>query len=130
MTKTRSIYAMAAAAGVALALLSGAGTAQARDVYLVGGREFARRGGGRQQWRLSRLRGPRAGVCGAPAHLLPAAATGVLRAAPARVLRPSRLLRAATGPLLPRSRAPSWAPRPWWSGRSWRPLGSLTRLLR
>ena len=33
MTKTRSIYAMAAAAGVALALLSGAGTAQARDVY-------------------------------------------------------------------------------------------------
>jgi len=33
MTKTRSIYAMAAAAGVALALLAGAGTAQARDVY-------------------------------------------------------------------------------------------------
>lgn len=33
MTKTRSIYAMTAAAGVALALLAGAGTAQARDVY-------------------------------------------------------------------------------------------------
>ncbi|MFZ3125999.1 MAG: hypothetical protein WA129_13040 [Acidovorax sp.] len=33
MTKTRSIHAMAAVAGVALALLAGAGTAQARDVY-------------------------------------------------------------------------------------------------
>ena len=32
MTKTRSIQAMAAAAGVALALLTGAGAAQARDV--------------------------------------------------------------------------------------------------
>ena len=32
MTKTRSIPAMAAAAGVALALLTGAGAAQARDV--------------------------------------------------------------------------------------------------
>ena len=32
MTKTRSIYAMAASAGVALALLAGTGAAQARDV--------------------------------------------------------------------------------------------------
>lgn len=32
MTKTRSIYAMAGAAGVALALLAGTGAAQARDV--------------------------------------------------------------------------------------------------
>eukprot|EP01036_Dinobryon_divergens_P037897 gene37897-49668_t len=32
MTKTRSLYAMAASAGVALALLAGAGAAQARDV--------------------------------------------------------------------------------------------------
>ena len=32
MTKTRSLYGMAAAAGVALALLTGAGSAQARDV--------------------------------------------------------------------------------------------------
>lgn len=32
MTKTRSIYALAASAGVALALLGGAGAAQARDV--------------------------------------------------------------------------------------------------
>lgn len=32
MTKTRSFYGMAAAAGVALALLTGAGSAQARDV--------------------------------------------------------------------------------------------------
>ena len=32
MTKTRSIQAMAAAAGVTLALLTGAGAAQARDV--------------------------------------------------------------------------------------------------
>ncbi|GDY34694.1 hypothetical protein [Acidovorax sp. NB1] len=32
MTKTRSLYAMAASAGVALALLAGVGAAQARDV--------------------------------------------------------------------------------------------------
>jgi len=32
MTKSRSIYALAASAGVALALLGGAGAAQARDV--------------------------------------------------------------------------------------------------
>jgi hypothetical protein len=32
MTKTRSLYAMAASAGVALALLAGTGAAQARDV--------------------------------------------------------------------------------------------------
>ncbi|KRD15277.1 hypothetical protein ASE39_14940 [Acidovorax sp. Root267] len=32
MTKTRSIYALAASAGVALALLAGTGAAQARDV--------------------------------------------------------------------------------------------------
>lgn len=32
MTKTRSIYAVAASAGVALALLAGTGAAQARDV--------------------------------------------------------------------------------------------------
>jgi hypothetical protein len=86
MTKTRSIYAMAAAAGVALAL-RGAGTAQARDVYWSVG-------GIRQAWRwVSAMAAipftwPPRGVCGAPAYYYQPPPPCITRR-PGRVLRPS-----------------------------------------
>ena len=82
MTKTRSIYAMAASAGVALALLAGTGAAQARDV----------------NWSVGiGVPGVVVGASNgyyAPARLLRAPSARVLRASPS-VLRtaPGRVLR-------------------------------------
>lgn len=85
MTINRSFQAMAAAAGVALALLTAAGAAQARsDVSWSVGIGVPGVVVG-QQWRLLR---PGAGVCGTAPGVL-CAPPGVLRPAAARGLRPA-----------------------------------------
>lgn len=97
MTKTRSIQAMAAAAGVALALLTGAGAAQARDVnWSIGVNSPGVSVGVSNGYGYPVYVAPPAGVRGAASHLLRATATPRVLRAP-----PSGVLRAAPRPLLP-----------------------------